>query len=179
MGSHALRIHHRGPQYYHAAAVPQYTFSYDSDDETDNRWLVRVNQQQLDEFDDVAIEEKMLMSLWNSFFVLIDTCDRTLPYLTVVFSIMNADKLRQYKLRSNYLVHLLALTDFGLLDVPTIRVCMDVVDGVHNETAERVRQSMARKVPSSFGISSNAKNASAADLPCDTPTIGDSSSRRA
>ena len=40
---------------------------FDSDDETDESWKVRLSDQLLDEFTDISRPEKLVMMLWNHF----------------------------------------------------------------------------------------------------------------
>ena len=58
-----------GPRtYYHSRTgqpVREWEEVVDSDDDTDGAWMVHASERLLDEFEDISLEEKELMKLWN------------------------------------------------------------------------------------------------------------------
>lgn len=55
-------------QYFHSrtgAVVLDHEKDYDSDDDVDEEWIIKQSEKLLDEFEDVALEEKEFMKKWN------------------------------------------------------------------------------------------------------------------
>lgn len=55
-------------QYFHSrtgAVVLDHEKGYDSDDDVDEEWIIKQSEKLLDEFEDVALEEKEFMKKWN------------------------------------------------------------------------------------------------------------------
>ncbi|CAM9822534.1 unnamed protein product [Phaeothamnion confervicola] len=55
-------------QYFHSrTCLPMQPeeLDHDSDDDVDDSWILSVREKLLDDFDDVSLEEKTFMKLWN------------------------------------------------------------------------------------------------------------------
>lgn len=129
---------------------------YDSEGEPDPKWLQRTTKQMIDEFTDVNDGEKELMKLWNlhvmkhglvlpailvSFTILIYSpplCrfvgDCQISLACDLFLVEKGKELLEKDLSRNYIVHLCALFNFGLLsprDIDKNMLAMTVSRSMH------------------------------------------------
>jgi hypothetical protein len=101
----------------------------DSDDEVDEDWILEQNERLLDEFEDVSIEEKQIMKMWNQYIFYNKVyADRLLPQTCLDFTKRHAQMINEAGLRGNFLLHLLTLWDYALITSDTIAECMINLD---------------------------------------------------
>uniref|UniRef100_A0A7S2RPM2 Polycomb protein VEFS-Box domain-containing protein n=1 Tax=Rhizochromulina marina TaxID=1034831 RepID=A0A7S2RPM2_9STRA len=119
-------------QYYHSrtgAPMAAEEFSYDSDEEIDESWMVELSEKLLDEFEDVSTEEKAFMKLWNSYVRDVKIlADFQLPIACARFAADYQAQLADPTYRFNFLLHLFNLWDNSLLTSTHISQCMRIVD---------------------------------------------------
>ena len=85
--------------------------------------------QMIDEFEDVSIEEKELMKLWNAHVAeYVHYSDANVPFLCEEFARKWGAHLIARGLRHNFLMHLLTLWDFAVIDYASVDHCIGVVD---------------------------------------------------
>ncbi|CAE7876157.1 Su(z)12, partial [Symbiodinium sp. KB8] len=83
----------------------------------------------IDEFEDVSIEEKELMKLWNAHVAeYVHYSDANVPFLCEEFARKWGAHLIARGLRHNFLMHLLTLWDFAVIDYASVDHCIGVVD---------------------------------------------------
>ncbi|KAF1324533.1 Polycomb protein, partial [Globisporangium splendens] len=118
-------------QYFHSrtgAVVLDHEQGYDSDDDVDEEWIIKQSEKLLDEFEDVALEEKEFMKKWNRH--------------------VKENRIMERGLRYNFLLHLFNLWDNSLLNSRAIIDCMLIVD--HIAVLEETK-------PKAEGINGGAK----------------------
>lgn len=124
-------------QYYHARlGLPvmenSISLSYDSDHEIDQTATVLARNKALDEFEDVSVEEKEFMKLWNTHmqtrsisyadsYVCMDCEDFVLNFGKAVL---------EKNLRHNFALHLINMWDFGLLKGDDIQRLLGMIDRI-------------------------------------------------
>ncbi|DBA03469.1 TPA: hypothetical protein N0F65_002877 [Lagenidium giganteum] len=128
-------------QYFHSrtgAVVLDDEKDYDSDDDVDEEWIIQQSEKLLDEFEDVALEEKEFMKKWNRHvkenkiladFVVASSCR--------LFAKQHGKWLLEHGLRYNFLLHLFNLWDNSLLNARAIIDCMLIVD--HYEVLQETK----------------------------------------
>jgi len=82
----------------------------------------------IDEYEDVSVEEKAFMKLWNihtSSFHLFG--ERYLPHSCRYFALKFGQVLLEKNLRTQFLCHLVHLHDFGLMSLEDMKNCMSLV----------------------------------------------------
>ncbi|CAH0476329.1 unnamed protein product [Peronospora belbahrii] len=119
-------------QYFHSrtgAVVLDYEKDYDSDEDVDETWITKQSERLLDEFEDVSLEEKEFMKMWNrhvkEFKIL---ADFMVASSCRMFARNHGKWLLEHGLRHNFLLHLLNLWDNSLLNSRAIIDCMLIVD---------------------------------------------------
>ncbi|KAI9922093.1 hypothetical protein PsorP6_002599 [Peronosclerospora sorghi] len=119
-------------QYFHSrtgAVVLDHEKDYDSDDDVDEIWITKQSERLLDEFEDVSLEEKEFMKMWNrhvrEFKIL---ADFMVASSCRMFARKHGKWLSEHGLRSNFLLHLLNLWDNSLLNSRAIIDCMLILD---------------------------------------------------
>lgn len=101
----------------------------DSDDDVDESWITNQSDRLIDDFEDVTLEEKEFMKLWNRHIYTYRVySDRCVPGVCVEFCKRDGATIMASGLRYNLLLHLLNLWDNALVDTETICVCMRIVD---------------------------------------------------
>ena len=120
-------------QYFHARLALPITdeefLSYDSDDDIDTSFEKVSAVRGIDEFEDICVEEKELMKLWNVF------CASYPPFSSSYVALACELFCRRFSaiihskgLRHNLLLHFLSLSDANLLSVDDIVRLMAIVD---------------------------------------------------
>uniref|UniRef100_K3WJU2 Uncharacterized protein n=1 Tax=Globisporangium ultimum (strain ATCC 200006 / CBS 805.95 / DAOM BR144) TaxID=431595 RepID=K3WJU2_GLOUD len=121
-------------QYFHSrtgAVVLDHEQGYDSDDDVDEEWIIKQSEKLLDEFEDVALEEKEFMKKWNRHvkenriladFMVASSCR--------LFAKLHGKWIMERGLRYNFLLHLFNLWDNSLLNSRAIIDCMLIVDHI-------------------------------------------------
>ena len=85
--------------------------------------------QLVDEFDDVTYHEKQFMKVWNRFIFFHHVySDGQLPTLCRQFAKECAPQLEQQHLRTAWLLHLLSMWEWSLVDEKTVSECMKIYD---------------------------------------------------
>jgi len=90
---------------------------YDSEGENDPHWMRSKTQMMIDEFTDVNEGEKEIMKMWNLHimkFGFIGDCQ--ISEACRLFVQENGRVIKEKNLRSNFLLHLMSLYDYGLID---------------------------------------------------------------
>lgn len=103
--------------------------SYDSDNDIDSTFILLESNAGIDEFVEIAYEEKEFFKLWNLFirgFRMYG--DMYLPPAAELFARRFASVILKKGLRHNMLLHMATLWDFGLIDSNTMTRCMRIVD---------------------------------------------------
>jgi hypothetical protein len=117
-------------QYYHpidGSIVKDY--NYDSDDDVDSSWYLWYQCRNLEEFEDVAFEEKEFMKLWNIHVATFPPySDSYLPIICERFVQRFAYEILRKGLRHNCLVHFLNMWDYSLIRADEVRKYMDCID---------------------------------------------------
>lgn len=123
-------------QYYHSHTnLPMTTDEWmeDSDEDIDEKWVQEMSSELLDEFEDVAAEEKQFMTLWNRFIKSAHVIgDRDMPGKCHAFVLKHRTKLIDAGLRMQLLLHLFHLWDSGVISSNRIHQCMELCDGNKN-----------------------------------------------
>ena len=103
----------------------------DSDDDVDEDWILEQNDRLLDEFEDVSVEEKQFMKMWNHYIFYNKVyADRLLPQTSMAFAKAHARDIIQMGLRDNFLMHMINMWDYALITSDVISDCMVCVDKV-------------------------------------------------
>ena len=120
-------------QYFHSHTNLPMTnddWMEDSDDDIDENWVQEMSSELLDEFEDVAAEEKQFLTLWNKFIKSNHVIgDRDIPDKCSAFVLTYRNKLIDAGLRLQLLLHLFHLWDSGVISSNRIRQCMSLFDG--------------------------------------------------
>ena len=106
-------------------------FDVDSDDEAGEGWIIAESERLLEEFEDVSVEEKEIMKLWNRHVHCVRIyADHNIPYACEKFTQQYGDVIVAKGLRDNLLLHLLNMWATSLVGADTIYTCMAHID--HN-----------------------------------------------
>jgi len=128
--SETAHLHFR--RYYHSKTsqpMEHPLIQEDSDDDVDEEWILEQGEKLLDEFEDVSIEEKQFMKMWNRFiFYNKIFADYQVASRCVDFANAHGLELLQKNLRENFMLHLINMWDFALITSDTIAKCMVIVD---------------------------------------------------
>ena len=121
-------------QLYHATTgVPalEEEFSYNSDDDIDNSQALMQANLDIFEFEDISLEEKRFMCLWNNHINSLNVfADCYLLSVCTLFIHKHANYILGHGLRHNLLLHLLNLYDCNLLrseEIPILMAELDIV----------------------------------------------------
>ena len=131
--SDSLVVQNRYPrQYFHSQTgqpIQPQEDDIDSDDDVKDRWILDQSACIIDSFEDASSREKKFMKLWNQHvFELGVSADRVVPRVCLLFARRFVEEIRKYKLRFQFLLHMLTLWDFAILDTRTLHYCMRIVD---------------------------------------------------
>jgi hypothetical protein len=100
-----------------------------SDDETNVNTEHYMYVEGIDEYNDISNEEKELIKLWNSHLLSFPPHgDRLMPLVFESFVKLNVNKIVEKNLRHNFLLMLIVMHDFGLINKHEIVDYMLVVD---------------------------------------------------
>jgi len=121
------------PKYFSVGADET---AHDSDDSDDSQeWTSALANRQLDDFEDVDYEEKVLMMMWNAHVRGHPIyADSQLANACLRFCQDRGDDILKHKLRRQLVVHLLNLWDAALVDSECIANCMQIVDSFAHQT---------------------------------------------
>ncbi|OWZ24764.1 Polycomb protein [Phytophthora megakarya] len=146
-------------QYFHSrtgAVVLDHEKDYDSDNDVDESWITKQSERLLDEFEDVSLEEKEFMKMWNrhvkEFKIL---ADFMVASSCRMFARKQGKWLLDHGLRHNFLLHLLNLWDNSLLNSRAIIDCMLIVD--QNQELKAASENGAKTELQSKGEAQQAK----------------------
>jgi hypothetical protein len=118
------------PTFSNSSAEPEEKIlNYDSENEEFDVTTGIIEDAQLTEFNDVALEEKAFMSLWNAHvrkFPVYSQC--YLPYACEVFARRYGSFMVRKHLRMSFLVFLLHLCTAGLLRAGEAAAALAIVD---------------------------------------------------
>ena len=124
----------RGRTFFHSLSgtvVTDSELSYDSDNDIDSTFIVLENNAAIDEFVDIAFEEKEFFKMWNSFIRAFNVHgDIYMSHAVELFVRRFADAILAKGLRHNLLLHIMNVWDFGLVDKATLSKCMRLIDAV-------------------------------------------------
>ena len=97
---------------------------FDSDDETDENWKIRVSDQLLDEFTDIARPEKLVMMMWNHFVAKQPIySESAVGYWAVHFCRTRLDVIKKHGLEEPVLLHMFNLYDNSFLTPEVLDQC--------------------------------------------------------
>eukprot|EP00968_Pinguiococcus_pyrenoidosus_P022996 scaffold3504_cov240-Pinguiococcus_pyrenoidosus.AAC.16 len=128
-------------QYYHSRTylplLPS-EVDIDSDEELDDDWMQQESERLINEFEDVAPEEILLMKLWNrhtrSHKV---QADNRVPHLLRLFAKRFAPTIVRENLWEVFLLHAFNLWDNSLVTKDEVLECAAVVRNYSNSVADR------------------------------------------
>ncbi|KAK3276363.1 hypothetical protein CYMTET_15555 [Cymbomonas tetramitiformis] len=120
------------------------TADIDSDDEIDEKEIEEEDMRALDDFVDVAPEEKAFMHMWNMFICKHPIyADSYTQSACIVFARHHCAELRQCAIRRCFMLHLVNLWDFGLIDATGLDHCLQIVDSTtETKTTQEGKTSM-------------------------------------
>eukprot|EP00041_Stephanoeca_diplocostata_P016452 m.324167 g.324167 ORF g.324167 m.324167 type:complete len:570 (+) comp20369_c0_seq4:161-1870(+) len=119
-------------QYYHSATFLPIEASMeedlcDSEEEVDNQWLLVSSQRLLDDVEDLNGGEKQMMTLWNAFMFdrkqikANDLKESNFCNVCESFVARHGSDLVRQHLRQNFVLHLMTLADYGLLQPQDVK----------------------------------------------------------
>uniref|UniRef100_A0A3Q0KFJ5 VEFS-Box domain-containing protein n=1 Tax=Schistosoma mansoni TaxID=6183 RepID=A0A3Q0KFJ5_SCHMA len=122
--------------YYHTrTSQPVRACEFDVDSEAEDApvWLRQHYQRKVEEFTDVNPGEKQIMQLWNALLLSIRpsglvVCDGQVLTLVCQFIHQHSRWIHRRRLRTNLLLHLVNLVDYGLLSSSHLRQLMLIYD---------------------------------------------------
>ncbi|VDP38316.1 unnamed protein product [Schistosoma margrebowiei] len=122
--------------YYHTrTSQPVRACEFDVDSEAEDApvWLRQHYQRKVEEFTDVNAGEKQIMQLWNALLLSIRpsglvVCDSQVLTLVCQFIHQHSRWIHRRRLRTNLLLHLVNLVDYGLLSSSQLRQLMLIHD---------------------------------------------------
>ncbi|CAH8530901.1 unnamed protein product [Schistosoma bovis] len=122
--------------YYHTrTSQPVRACEFDVDSEAEDApvWLRQHYQRKVEEFTDVNPGEKQIMQLWNALLLSIRpsglvVCDSQVLTLVCQFIHQHSRWIHRRRLRTNLLLHLVNLVDYGLLSSSQLRQLMLIHD---------------------------------------------------
>lgn len=131
-------------QYYHSHTTLPMTnddWMGDSDDDIDEDWVQDMSSELINEFEDVASEEKHFLTIWNRFIKSNHVIgDRDMPGKCHQFILTHRNQLIDAGLRLQLLLHLFNLWDAGVISSNRIRHCMALFDGTTKDKARAVEE---------------------------------------
>lgn len=118
--------------YFHTVSGQPLTvdeIGYDSENELDGLWELKLRNQEIDEYTDITLQEKLFMKLWNSHLTSFPPYgDRLLPVVCETFIECFTEAIVQHNLRHNLALHLINLWDYGLLLTEEVQYYLHCVD---------------------------------------------------
>eukprot|EP01138_Halocafeteria_seosinensis_P007363 gb/GECG01007527.1/.p1 GENE.gb/GECG01007527.1/~~gb/GECG01007527.1/.p1 ORF type:complete len:1206 (+),score=172.29 gb/GECG01007527.1/:1-3618(+) len=137
-------------QYFHSQTgqpIQPHEEDIDSDDDVKDAWVLERSSAVIDSFEDASSAEKKFMKLWNSHvFELGVYADRVVPRVCLLFARRFTSEISRQNLRFQFLLHMLTLWDFAILDTRTLHYCLRIVDS-YNESHGKPSQ-LAKRRPS-------------------------------
>uniref|UniRef100_A0A3Q2DU70 SUZ12 polycomb repressive complex 2 subunit a n=1 Tax=Cyprinodon variegatus TaxID=28743 RepID=A0A3Q2DU70_CYPVA len=110
----------------------------DSEDERDPDWLKEKTVKQIEEFTDVNEGEKEIMKLWNLHVMKHGfIADNQMKEACLLFAKHNAAAIVERSLCRNFLLHLISMHDFNLINTRTINDAMAWIHDLQNQSAKR------------------------------------------
>ncbi|XP_071952960.1 polycomb protein suz12-like [Antedon mediterranea] len=126
--------------YHHTHTLQPLTpqeMDIDSEDEIDPSWLKERTSMMIDEFTDVNEGEKELMKLWNVHVLKNNfMSDSLIPRACRMFVQDHGPELVKLNLKSNFLLHMVNLFDFSLIQPPLISSIMADLDKFEESAAK-------------------------------------------
>ncbi|CAO1436846.1 unnamed protein product [Diamesa tonsa] len=125
--------------YYHSETcipIMPKELDYDSEGESDPKWLQRTTKQMIDEFTDVNEGEKELMKMWNLHVMkygFVGDCQISLA--CDLFIENNGIELLERNLYRNFVIHMTSLFNYGLISPETIYNNMQKLNKMKNDNA--------------------------------------------
>ncbi|KAM4535480.1 polycomb protein suz12-B-like [Fundulus diaphanus] len=103
----------------------------DSEDERDPDWLKEKTVKQIEEFTDVNDGEKEIMKLWNLHVMKHGfIADNQMESACLLFAKHNAAAILEHNLSRNFLLHLISMHDFNLINTLTVNNAMALLQNV-------------------------------------------------
>uniref|UniRef100_A0A667XHC0 SUZ12 polycomb repressive complex 2 subunit a n=1 Tax=Myripristis murdjan TaxID=586833 RepID=A0A667XHC0_9TELE len=129
----------------------------DSEDERDPYWLKEKTVMQIEEFTDVNEGEKEIMKLWNLHVMKHGfIADNQMHQACLLFVEHHGTHIVQHNLCRNFLLHLISMHDFNLVNTPTIDQAMARLRLVQSHMQSSGFQSGVRAPPGILEISKGA-----------------------
>ncbi|KAH8875393.1 Polycomb protein Su(z)12 [Schistosoma japonicum] len=149
--------------YYHTRTsqpVRACEFDVDSEAEDSPAWLRQHYQRKVEEFTDVNPGEKQIMQLWNALLLSVRpsslvVCDSQVLTLVCQFIHQHSRWIHRRRLRTNLLLHLVNLVDYGLLSSGHLRQLMIIYDKHVQESINSPASSLSSTVPTSINSASS------------------------
>lgn len=139
-GKRTIKVPLRGRYFSSQSVYPiRNNLEYvDSEDDIDEEWKQVRDEKDVDEIVDVTSNEKVMMKLWmRHVHKYRPIGDVHVPDSCLQFSKLSARLIREEGLRKEFVLHLLNLVQYGLIDEKCFASCLDVVD---REAASRKRR---------------------------------------
>lgn len=110
----------------------------DSEDERDPDWLKEKTIKQIEDFTDVNEGEKEIMKLWNLHVMKHGfIADNQMNTACLLFAQLHGPYIVRQKFCRNFLLHLVSMHDFNLINTATIDAAMSHLRGIQNLTAAK------------------------------------------
>jgi hypothetical protein len=170
-------------KFYHAGNLQRFStpelLDDDSDHEAEESWMWAISDRLLDEFEDVTVNEKRFMKLWNNF-VRRNTifADAHFPDLCLRFAKEMGSQVVADHLRNNFLFHLIAMWEWNLVSTNCIRACMSSIDEhAHLTGAQNGSLSVAPASAPASSSSGTSSSSSTGPNPGPTPAVSSAESQ--
>ncbi|CAG8468705.1 2422_t:CDS:2 [Ambispora leptoticha] len=118
--------------FYHSQSFMPFTpddSDGDSDEEMCTHWIQQTSDENLDELPELNNSEKLLMKMWNRHIEPYRGLgDCHLPEVCLLFAKNRATEIASFNLRNNFVLHLMTLAQYQMIDVTCTTRCLGYVD---------------------------------------------------
>jgi hypothetical protein len=136
-------------QYFHSNGFPieePIEKEYDSDNEVNTIWEHVHSYDLIEEFQDICYLEKKFMILWNTFINSFPIyADRYMCVGLEIFAKRFGFYILQHGLRQIFLLHLMTLWDFSLVNFNAIVKSLEIVDQYHEKYVQSQQSAMRER----------------------------------
>ncbi|CAG8520702.1 13685_t:CDS:2 [Ambispora gerdemannii] len=118
--------------FYHSQSFMPFTADDsdgDSDEEMCTHWIQQTSDENLDELPELNNSEKLLMKMWNRHIEPYRGLgDCHLSEVCLLFAKNRATEIASFNLRNNFVLHLMTLAQYQMIDVTCTTRCLGYVD---------------------------------------------------